>query len=224
MLIRAMWPAASRMAWSAAGLLLLTGCATKNFVRGYVENQVAPQREAVARMGQDLAAVRTTADSADARSQAALQVASQANLEAQAARRLASKIASGDLHYNVVESREIRFGFDRSTLNSQTAAKLDDLATLLEQHSRYVLEITGNTDNVGNARYNLHLGEERAETVRRYLNDTHHVPLSRMATISFGAGKPVAHGEGADARALNRRAEIRVLEIQDPDIVAVNGS
>ncbi|MBI5836687.1 MAG: OmpA family protein [Candidatus Eisenbacteria bacterium] len=213
-------------AWIGVALIVVggtlsAGCATKGFVRNYVEGQTAPQREAITRLDGDVAAVRVTADSANARSLAAEQSARLAMDEAAAARRLASKIASGELKYNVVQSNEIRFAFNKFALDEVSTAKLDELATLLEQHPRYVLEITGNTDNVGSSRYNLHLGEERAETVRRYLNDAHHVPLAKMATISFGSGKPVAHGEGASVRALNRRAEIRVLEIQDTDLAAV---
>lgn len=209
------------LALIVAGGMLSAGCATRNFVRNYVEGQTAPQREAITKLNGDVATVRVTADSANARSLAAEQSARQALDEAAASRRLASKIASGELKYNVVQSDEIRFAFNKFALDQVSSAKLDELATLLEQHPRYVLEITGNTDNIGNDRYNLRLGEERAETVRRYLNDTHHVPLAKMATISFGAGKPVAHGEGASVRALNRRAEIRVLEIQDTDLAAV---
>jgi peptidoglycan-associated lipoprotein len=218
-----MWSVTGRMAVGATAALLLSGCASKGFVRNYVESQVAPQRESIGRLGQDVVAARTTADSALARSAAAEDLARQAKDEAAAARRLASKIASGELHYNVVQSREIRFGFNHFNLEGESQARLDELATLLEQHPRYILEITGNTDQVGNARYNLRLGEERAETVRRYLNDAHRVPLSKMATISMGSGRPVARGEGKEARALNRRAEIRVLEIQDADITAFGG-
>jgi OOP family OmpA-OmpF porin len=124
------------------------------------------------------------------------------------------------LRYNVVRTHEILFDFDDTQLNSRSRRVLDDIAPELEKHPRYVLEVVGHTDDVGTSRYNLRLGAERSETVRRYLNSEHRIPLSRMATISFGSGKPVTHGENTQSRALNRRAEIRVLEVQDVDLAA----
>lgn len=204
--------------------LLTTGCATKGFVRNYVESQVAPQRDVTTRMQGELAAVKTTADSADAHATAAQLMARNAFEEAAASRRLASKIASGDLTYKVVQTSEINFGYDQFNLNTHGRKALDQVAGVLEQHPRWILEIMGATDRSGSPRYNLRLGQERAETVRRYLNDEHKVPLSKMATISFGAGRPVARGEGKAAEARNRRAVLRVLEVQDVDLVSMSGS
>jgi peptidoglycan-associated lipoprotein len=198
----------------------VAGCATKGFVRNYVETQVAPQRETTSRLQGEIADVRVRADSADSHALAAQALARDALNEAAAARRLASKIATGELRYNVVSSREILFGFDEVHLDGKSRRVLDALAPELEKHPRYVLEIVGHTDDVGGSRYNLRLGAERSETVRRYLNSEYHIPLSRMATISFGSGKPVNRGESAEARALNRRAEIRLLEVQDVDLAA----
>ena len=200
--------------------VIAPGCATKGFVREYVETQVAPQRDATGRLQGELAQVSAKADSADAHAQAAQAEAQSALQEAAAARRLASKIASGDLHYNVVRTEEIQFAFDQIQLTAKSRAVLDAIAPEMEKHPRYVLEIVGHTDDVGSSRYNLRLGAERSETVRRYLNSEYHVPLSRMATISFGSGRPVSHGESEQSRALNRRAEIRVLEVQDADLAA----
>ena len=41
------------------------------------------------------------------------------------------------------------------------------------------IEIEGHTDNVGDTEINDKLGMERAETVKRYLYETHQVPLHR---------------------------------------------
>jgi peptidoglycan-associated lipoprotein len=214
--VRLMLPATAALV-----AVLGAGCASKGFVREYVEQQVAPQREATARLQTDLTAVKLTADSADSRSSRAETMARGAFDEAAAARRLASKIASGDLTYNVIQTSEINFGFDKFSLSNNARSELDHVASMLEQHPQYILEIVGGTDQVGSQRYNLRLGQERAETVRRYLNSEHHVPLSKMATISFGSGKPVAQGEGKAMEARNRRAEIRVLQVQDVDLVGL---
>ena len=204
--------------------VLAAGCATKGFVREYMEGQMAPQRDATNRLANDLGAVRAKADSADAHATAAQLMAKSALDEAAAARRLASKIASGELKYNVVRTHEVTFGFDQSALDGRSRKELDQVAEVLEQNPRYIVEIVGGADRTGNPRYNLRLGQERADTVRRYLNDEHRVPLSKMATISYGAGKPVQQGEGQLIDARNRRAEIRILEVQDVDLASVGGS
>ena len=203
----------------AAAAMLTGGCATKGFVRKYVETEVAPQREAITKLQGDVAHAQTSADSADSHARNAETLATNAMDEASAARRLASKIASGDLKYSVVEKKVISFGYDQFTLNHRGRGTLDNVAATLEQHPRWIVEVVGTTDNAGSPRYNLRLGQERAETVRRYLNDKHQVPLSKIATISFGEGKATSRGEGKGARSRDRRAEIRILEVQDADLV-----
>ena len=57
---------------------------------------------------------------------------------------------------------------------------------------------------------NERLGQERAEAVRRFLSDQG-IALNRMATISYGAAKPVAPNNTREGRAQNRRVAIMVL-------------
>ncbi len=203
---------------------LLGGCASRGFVRNYVDVQMAGQKEIHDRFQNDLSAVKATADSAEAHSQEARLLAHQAVEDAAAARRLAARIASGDLRYNVVQTQDVYFGFDETALNPKASAMLDQIASKLKENSRYVLEVMGNTDEVGSERYNYRLGQERAEMVRRYMNTIHGIPLSRLATMSLGKSKPAGKGESEKFRALNRRAEIRLLEVQDADLVSMSGS
>ena len=58
---------------------------------------------------------------------------------------------------------------------------------------------------------NQRIGEERAEAVKRYLYETHQVPLHKMNVISWGEEKPVSPNNTKDGRAQNRRVVIRVL-------------
>ncbi|HVR30200.1 MAG TPA: OmpA family protein, partial [Thermoanaerobaculia bacterium] len=59
--------------------------------------------------------------------------------------------------------------------------------------------------------YNLMLGEQRAESVRRYLNMEHGIPLHRMSVISYGETAPVVDNDSREARAQNRRVALVVL-------------
>ena len=55
------------------------------------------------------------------------------------------------------------------------------------------------------------IGLERAEAVKRYLYEQHHVPLHKISVISYGETKPVDSNGTRAGRARNRRVEVKVL-------------
>src|ERR687893_523198 len=73
------------------------------------------------------------------------------------------------------------------------------------------IEIEGHTDNVGASEVNERIGLERAESVKRYIYESHQVPLHKINVISYGEEKPVSPNKTRDGRAQNRRVVIRVL-------------
>jgi hypothetical protein len=81
----------------------------------------------------------------------------------------------------------------------------------LAEHPELRLTIEGHTDNAGSKDYNLKLGLDRAENVKRYLYENHQVPLHKINVISYGEEKPIAPNKSRDGRAQNRRVVIRVL-------------
>jgi hypothetical protein len=58
---------------------------------------------------------------------------------------------------------------------------------------------------------NLRLGEQRAEAVRRFMNEQG-VALNRMSTISYGQDDPAAPNKTRQGRAQNRRVVLQVLD------------
>ena len=107
----------------------------------------------------------------------------------------------------------IRFKVGSWELDDAAKASLDELAGKVKELNRAVyVEIQGYTDNRGSESSNDMLGQQRAESVRRYLNKQHGLPLGRMSTISYGEGSPVADNKTKDGRAQNRRVVIVVLE------------
>lgn len=107
----------------------------------------------------------------------------------------------------------IRFASSSWELDDAAKAALDELAGKVKELNRTVyVEIQGYTDNRGSESSNDMLGQQRAESVRRYLNKQHGLPLGRMSTISYGETSPVTDNKTRDARAQNRRVVIVVLE------------
>jgi len=124
----------------------------------------------------------------------------------------AHKLAEGKFLYQVVLSDDsVKFPVDEHALSPEAQARLAELVQRLKGENRNVyLEIQGHTDSTGDKAYNENLGRERAEAVRRYLNEQG-VALNRMATISYGKDVPVAPNDTPEGRAQNRRVVIIVL-------------
>ena len=68
----------------------------------------------------------------------------------------------------------------------------------------------GYTDATGTSKYNLLLGEKRANSARRYLADNYGISLYRMFIISWGEDKPVAMPDEKNASSKNRRVKVTI--------------
>ena len=115
--------------------------------------------------------------------------------------------------YEVVLSEDHgSFKFGKADLPDAAKVEIDNLIDQLKADPRgSYIEIEGYTDNVGPKEVNDRLGLERAEMVKRYLYETHQVPLHKINVISYGEDKPVAPNKTKAGRAQNRRVVIKVL-------------
>jgi outer membrane protein OmpA-like peptidoglycan-associated protein len=105
----------------------------------------------------------------------------------------------------------IYFEFDKSRFkpDPQTGNSLAPIKGWLEKYPRSMLLVTGHTDLVGTAEYNLKLGLERARAVEKYLEEQG-ISAGRMLTESKGSMEPAADYLTAEGRAMNRRTEISI--------------
>lgn len=67
------------------------------------------------------------------------------------------------------------------------------------------------TDDQGSDDYNYKLSERRAQAVRDYII-AGGIPVSRLATKGFGKRQPMVKSVTDEARASNRRVEMKVVE------------
>lgn len=100
------------------------------------------------------------------------------------------------------------FASGRATLTAAAQASLRELAKQLRAGSGSIT-VEGHTDGQGDDNANLILSRQRAESVRRALEDSG-LPGARLSATGWGEAKPVADNESADGRARNRRVEIVV--------------
>ena len=208
-----------------AAVALAPACATKSFVRhsvadvnaqvASVSRAVDEHREQARVMNGRLTEVDRTAQSAQTAAQRAQASADGAGARADAAARHAAALdaASKRLMYTVVLSEdEGNFPFGQATLPDDARSRLDELVSRLKADPQGAFfEIEGHTDAVGDKAFNEQLGLDRAEAVKRYLYDTHQIPLHRMSVISYGPDKPVAPNSSRAGRAQNRRVVVRIL-------------
>ena len=99
------------------------------------------------------------------------------------------------------------FDSGSSQIKPQSKASLDKVANTLNQDATVQINIAGHTDNVGTAAANQQLSEERASSVRNYLEERD-VASSRMSITGFGSSRPIASNDTEEGRAKNRRVDI----------------
>jgi outer membrane protein OmpA-like peptidoglycan-associated protein len=179
------------------GVVSLGGCATKKYVNqqvSAVDTRVSDVSSRVGEHDSRIATLDTTTKEALQRAEAA------------------GKLAEGKFVYSEVLSDDsMKFGVSKATLSPEAQARLDAFVEKLKTDNRNVyVEVQGHTDATGSKAGNYRLGEERAEVVRRYLNQ-HGVALNRIGTISYGADAPVAPNNNRAGRSANRRVVLIVL-------------
>lgn len=99
---------------------------------------------------------------------------------------------------------------------AKLAVALLDLAKEIPAEINWVLRVDGHTDNVqlsGAGRYadNWELSSARATSVVKFLISKG-VPADRLVAAGFGEFQPLTPGDSVEARATNRRIELKLTE------------
>jgi outer membrane protein OmpA-like peptidoglycan-associated protein len=113
--------------------------------------------------------------------------------------------------YQMQTSATVTFGTNRFKLTPEGEADLDKLAQDLSSDKRFFVAVEGFTDKTGSPDYNEELSRRRANTVVEYLVAKHDIPVYRIHVVGLGAAKPVDEAHTREARAKNRRVEVKVF-------------
>jgi chemotaxis protein MotB len=94
---------------------------------------------------------------------------------------------------------------------------LDEVRQKIPPEIDWIIRVDGHTDNVplsggGAFADNWELSQARALSVVRFMQDELGFPPDRMAATGFGEYRPVDAGDTPEARALNRRIELKLTE------------
>jgi len=105
---------------------------------------------------------------------------------------------------NLIFSR----GSDQISPSSFT--ELNELAQWMNENPSIIIQLEGHTDFAGNPDANMRLSEARVVAVQEYLIDQR-VKKSRIFTKAFGGTQPITQDRSDEAKAVNRRVEVRVI-------------
>jgi outer membrane protein OmpA-like peptidoglycan-associated protein len=168
-----------------------------------------------------ISAAQERASAADRHAALADQHAGEAQNRADQANRLGEKntqdvsslrnvVANID-DYKLQTTAALLFGVNKYELTADAKVELDKLATEVKSEKRFYIAVEGFTDSTGSKAYNEALSRRRADRVVEYLVAKHDIPIYRIHMIGLGQEKPVDEAHSREARAKNRRVEVKVF-------------
>lgn len=100
----------------------------------------------------------------------------------------------------------VYFDFDSAVIRPEFNAGIDAQAQFLNADRSRRVKLEGHTDERGGSEYNLALGQQRAEAIRRSLTVLG-VNASQIEAVSYGKEKLAMPGTDEASHAKNRRVE-----------------
>lgn len=110
-----------------------------------------------------------------------------------------------------VQLQQISFEFNSAKLTQEAQLTLDNLAAAMKEDglkdSRF--KLTGHTDSIGGAAFNMALSMQRAQSAQHYLIKHHHIAVSRL--LVEGKGFTELADAANPESGVNRRVQVTNL-------------
>lgn len=100
---------------------------------------------------------------------------------------------------------------DQTTITTELAKRLDQIAATVNKDDKLMLYITGHSCDLGTPLVNEKIGMERASSIANYLKEQG-VSEKRMKVLSKGETVPIVPNTSIENRQKNRRVSIEVKE------------
>ncbi|MEQ9402232.1 MAG: OmpA family protein [Cyclobacteriaceae bacterium] len=110
----------------------------------------------------------------------------------------------------LIKLENLIFPSSSPVISSSSYSELDELAVWMNENPQVTVQLEGHTDFRGNPTANMNLSLARVESVKEYLVKKK-VKKSRILTKAFGGDQPISREDTEEAKALNRRVEVRVI-------------
>ncbi len=217
------------------GLLLLSGCATKKFVRQSISDSEAKMNKKIddnnqkiysqlselsqlnKQLSSKLEEVSDKANLANQKAEEAKNIGMAAKEKAETAdknAKLALEKFNNRFNFVVVDTAYVYFGFNKYHLTKDAVATLDDVAKKFAENKNYIMVLEGHTDSIGPKEYNYILSEKRVKSVLRYLVGVKKLDINRIYTVGLGKLNPIADNKTRQGRKKNRRVTIKIMEVK----------
>lgn len=108
----------------------------------------------------------------------------------------------------------ISFEKNSAEIKIESFSELDRLVMLMTDNPQIKVEISAHTDDIGTNQYNLLLSEKRANSVMNYLIENQ-IPNGNLISKGYGESIPAFPNDNEKNRALNRRVEMKVVEVME---------
>ena len=106
--------------------------------------------------------------------------------------------------------KNVFFDTDKFDLKQKSKIELDKLVNFMTKNNTINIELGGHTDNVGSAKSNQILSENRAKSVFAYLVEKG-ISADRLTVKGYGDTMPIADNTTEKGRAENRRSEFKIV-------------
>ncbi len=110
-----------------------------------------------------------------------------------------------------IRLNKVYFERGKAVLLDSSYAQLDNVVEMLKENPDIKIELSGHTDNQGNAKLNLKLSQDRVEAVKTYLVSKG-IEAKRIKGKGYGGTRPVASNASEETRKLNRRVEFKIIK------------
>ncbi len=107
--------------------------------------------------------------------------------------------------------QKVFFATAKARILERSFELLNEVSAALRERKAVRVRIEGHTDSRGSARYNKTLSQQRADSVRRYL-EGQGIGSDRLESVGLGEDVPIEDNRTADGRAANRRVEFHIIK------------
>jgi len=113
--------------------------------------------------------------------------------------------------FSVIKLPNIQFLYSEVKILKGSEKGIDEVVQFMNKYPAAKLEISGHTDNVGDATENKELSLARAKAVKMLL-EREGINGNRIEVSGYGDSKPIATNETDEGRKQNRRVEFTIIE------------
>ncbi|WP_188810114.1 OmpA family protein [Hymenobacter cavernae] len=108
--------------------------------------------------------------------------------------------------------KNIEFDAGKATIRPSMHSTLDRIALFLGENPSFRLSISGHTDSNGDPDVNEKLSQDRAEAIRRYIEQKGKLKPNRIESMGYGSTQPLKPEVTEEDARINRRVEFRLIK------------